>query len=326
MILELVVRLPLSAALIATLACSPHPPAREGSAGSGPRAPGTVHRVDAGASGMVAQVRWAYSPDSSALIAVEDWASIEAEPFFDGFRLASERTGRIVGRDSVWDAMPSPDWRHAAFGAALVARAGESESLPTARLEEAAHALGVSPAEARASRFSASGMAVMAGWSRLGIVDLGSGQTRMLGSLTGWRVRWSPDGSRIIAGLGPDRAYDDAAPAAWVTLTPDGDSSASIIGTAPDTATMAWITGPTLDVSVAPDSTPVTIRRDGHAITSRQDTIRLDGAIVGRGVALAATRGGCYVLALVPVDSAESYAPGWRAGIYDLGCTPARHP
>jgi hypothetical protein len=63
---------------------------------------------------MVGQVQWAYSPDSSAFIAMEDWASVEAEPCFDGFRVASERYRRVVGRDSVWDAAPSPDWTRVA--------------------------------------------------------------------------------------------------------------------------------------------------------------------------------------------------------------------
>src|SRR3546814_8142642 len=58
---------------------------------------------------MTGTVRWLHSPDGSALLVVEDWNSAENEPFYDGFLLASEITGRTVQVDSVWDVAPSPD-------------------------------------------------------------------------------------------------------------------------------------------------------------------------------------------------------------------------
>ena len=313
----------LALAALAT-ACRPEPaPDRGGTAAESPALtrPVTVHRVNTGARGMIGQLRWAYSPDSSAMIVVEDWASIEAEAFFDGFRIASERFGRVAGRDSVWDAAPSPDWTRVAYGEALILHAGESETLPPEKVAEAARRLGASEEEVRAGQFSASGMGPAAGWAKLGIMDLGTGEVHSLTSLTGWQVRWNSSGTRIFGGLGPERVQDDAPSTVWVSMTPSGDSAVQWTGEAPlDTATIAWVTGPTLDVSVMPDTSAVTLERAGHTVTSAGDTIRVDDRVLGPGIAMAATRHGCFVLALVRDSAAREFDPKWRAAIYDAGC------
>lgn len=319
-------RLPLTllALAAAAAACRPEPaPDHGGSAAGAPTLtrPVTMHRVNMGARGMIGQLRWAYAPDSSAMIAVEDWASIEAEAFFDGFRIASERFGRVAGRDSVWDAAPSPDWTRVAYGEGLILHAGESETLPPEKVVEAARRLGASEEEVRAAQFSASGMGPAAGWARLGIMDVSTGEAHSLTSLTGWRVRWNRNGTRIFGGLGPEKVQDDAPSTVWVSMTPSGDSAVQWTGAAPlDTATIAWVSGPTLDVSVTPDTTPVTLVRTGHTVTSAGDTIRVDDRVLGPGVAMAATRQGCFVLALVRDSSAREFDPKWRAAIYDAGC------
>ena len=89
-----------------------------------------IIRVNPGPRGMAGVVRWVYSPDSSALLAIEDWVSVEAEAFFDGFMLASERTGAWVREDSVWDVAPSPDWSRVAYGLATRIMGGEGDSVP----------------------------------------------------------------------------------------------------------------------------------------------------------------------------------------------------
>jgi hypothetical protein len=323
------VRLPnlLLAATSVLMACRADQPA--GRANGADSVPGpvaltrnvSVQRVNTGARGMVGQVKWAYSPDSSAFIAVEDWASVEAEPFFDGFRVASERYQRVVGRDSVWDAAPSPDWTRVAYGAALIVHAGESETLPAARIADAARALGVSVEEARASQFVASGMVAAAGFAKLGVMDLATGSAQALPSLSGWQVRWSQDGNRVIGGMGPALANDDAPSRAWVGMTVAADSSVQHAGEVPmDTASIGWTHGPTLDVSVNPDTAPVTLARLGHTVSSARDTIRVGRRVIGPGTALAATRHGCYVLALARESSAGEFDPKWRAVIYDAGC------
>jgi hypothetical protein len=314
----LVPRRALLLSLTVLAACRAEPvrePANAGTVG-----PVRFHRVDSGPHGMACQLRWLLSPDSSVLLATEDWVSVEAEPFYDGFRLASERTGTVLGRDSVWDVAPSPDWSRAAYGEALIVHAGESDTLPAARLAEAAERLGVSLAEARASQFTASGMVAAAGFARLGVLRLDDGTSRVLPSLTGWRVRWSPDGTRIAGGLGPATAKDDAPSAAWVWMTPAGDSSVQSTGQPLDTATVRWVTGPALDVSVTPDTSAVTLVRQGRTIRSANDTIRVNDTPIGPGTAITATRTGCFILALVRDPSAGRHDPAWRAGIYDLGC------
>lgn len=309
----------LALALLAACRAEPaRAPASTGTVG-----PVRFHRVDAGPHGMSGQLRWLLSPDSTALLATEDWVSAEAEPFYDGFRVASERTATVSGRDSVWDVAPSPEWSRIAYGAALIVHAGESDTLPTARLADAAARLGISLDEARASRFVASGMVAAAGFARLGVLQLDDGTSRTLPSLTGWRVRWNSAGTRIAGGLGPALANDDAPSAAWVWMTPAGDSSVQATGAPMDTAAVQWEIGPTLDVSVTPDTGAVTLVRQSRTITSLNDTVRVNDIPIGPGTVVAATRGGCFILALRRDPSAGRYDPAWRAGIYDIGCPPS---
>lgn len=269
---------------------------------------------------MAGEVRWVYSPDSSSLLAIEDWVSIEAEAFFDGFMLASERTGTWVREDSVWDVAPSPDWTRVAYGLATRIMGGEGDSVPAESLAVVANRLGVSLSEVRASVFPASGMAPALGLARLGVADIAYGQKRTLPVLAGWNVRWNRSGSRVFAGLGPLMVNDDAESRAWVSVTPErGDSSVSHTGPI-DSAPVRWNTGPILDISVEPDTAGVLIVTAGRTISSEGGLLMIDSVSVGPGYALAATRRGCYVLALVPDSTAEEYDAKWRAAMLDTGC------
>ncbi len=281
-----------------------------------------VIRVNPGPRGMAGEVRWVFSPDSSALLALEDWVSVEAEAFFDGFLLASERTGTWVREDSVWDVAPSPNWTRVAYGLATRIMGGEGDSVPPESLAVVANRLGVSVAEVRASAFPASGMAPAMGLARLGVADVAFGQKRTLPVLAGWNVRWSRSGDRIFAGLGPVMANDDAPSRAWVSVTSQrGDSSVSQTGPM-DSARVRWITGPTLDISVDPDTGKVVIATSSRTISSQGGHLMIDSVSVGEGFALAATRRGCYVLALVRDTTAGEYDPKWRAAMLGTGCTP----
>ena len=281
-----------------------------------------VIRVNPGPHGMSGELRWVRSPDSSAMLVIEDWVSVEAEAFFDGFLLASERTGTWVREDSVWDAAPSPDWTRVAYGLATRIMGGEGDSMPPESLAVVANRLGVSVAEVRASSFPASGMAPAMGLARLGVADVAYGQKRTLPVLAGWNVRWSRSGDRILAGLGPEMVNDDAESRAWVSVTPErGDSSVSHTGPI-DSAPVGWKTGPVLDMSVEPDNRDVLIKTSGRTIRSSGGEIMIDSVSVGPGFALAATRRGCYVLALVPDTTAGEYDPRWRAAMLDTGCSP----
>jgi hypothetical protein len=223
--------------------------------------------------------------------------------------------------DSVWDVTPSPDWSRVAYGEAIRILVGESERIPDDTIAAVAARLGVSVETARAAEFPASGMVAAAGFARLGTADAATGATRVLPVLAGWRVRWSDDGGRILAGRGPALADDDAPATGWIAVHPE---TGAVQGTADSAAAApAWITGPTLDVSVTPDTGRVEIPVDGGTIESAGGTIRLRGREIGAGHALAATRRGCYIAALVRDSTAGEYDPKFRLVVYDTGCRPA---
>ena len=289
---------------------------------------GPVHvvRVNPGQHGMAAIARWLRSPDRRSLLVVEDWSSTENEPYYDGFVLASEATGSIVRVDSVWDAAPSPDWTRVAFGKGLTLMAGETDRLPEDSIAAAAVRLGVPVAEARAAQFPASGMVAAAGFSRLGIVDAATGAERILPVLAGWRVRWSADGAHLYAGRGPARSDDDDPPVSWLDVDP---ASGAVFGPANADASAgepAWIIGPTIDISVMPDTNRVEIPVEGGIIESAGAVIRLRGREIGPGFALTATARGCYIAALAHDATAGEYDPKHRLVIYDTGCRMARRP
>src|SRR5690606_8607242 len=247
--------------LLLAAACSRGDPAIDPKeAETDPAPPGVVSRipVNEGQRGMIARARWLLPPDGSAILVVEDWSSIENEPFFDGVLFASEESGLVVRIDSVWDALPSPDWSRIAFGAATIIRGGEQDEVPADSFRAVAARLGVSVEEARAAAFPASGMAAMAGLSQLGIVEPATGTPRMLPLLAGWRVRWSSDGTRLFAGRGPRRSDDDDPPTRWVSADP---TTGAVTGSVePDPALApAWEQGPTIDMSVNPDTGRVEI-------------------------------------------------------------------
>jgi len=280
--------------------------------------PTRMVRVHPGQHGMAAIARWLRSPDGMAIVAVEDWSSTENEPFFDGFILASERTMRMIRVDSVWDAAPSPDWSRVAYARATRILAGEAERLPEDSIVAVARRFGVSVETARAAQFPASGMMGAAGFARLGLVDAATGREREFALLAGWRVRWSPDGARLYAGRGPTRSDDDALPTGWIAVDP---RTGAALGAADSgAAEPAWIIGPTLDVSVLPDTSRVTIPVEGGIVEGLGGMIYLRGREIGQGFALAATRRGCFIVALAYDLDAGEYDPKHRLVVYDTGC------
>jgi hypothetical protein len=303
----------LAALLLVLAACVREPPPES--------RPIAAIRVNPGQHGMAAVARWLHSPDGGALLVVEDWSSVENEPFYDGFLLASEATGRTLQMDSVWDVAPSPDWSRVAFGQAVRVMVGESDRIPDDSIAAVARRLGVSLEAARAAEFPASGMVAAAGFARLGLADAAGGEPRTLPVLAGWRVRWNADGTRIHAGRGPVLADDDAPSRGWLAVNPQ---TGAVTGPADSgSAEPAWIIGPTLDISVAPDTSRRAIPVEGGSIESAAGIIRLRGREIGRGHALAATRRGCYVAAQAFDSTAGEYDAKYRLVVYDTGCAPA---
>ena len=142
-----------------------------------------------------------------------------------------------------------------------------------------------------------------------------SSAPRLFPIARGWRVRWTTDGSTLALGNNPARALDNEASQTWAALDPNtGQLHGSLPGSA-KLAEVKFTMGPTLDRSVPIDLTqspPIQIKRGNQTLTilTTRGVITIadppgvgsTGAqrVVGAGVALAATVGGRYIIALAP--------------------------
>jgi len=132
----------------------------------------------------------------------------------------------------------------------------------------------------------------------------------------GWRVRWTTDGTTLAVGNSPARAMDTEPSQTWSAVDP---VTGALHGSLPSNAKLADVqmtSGPTLDRSLPIDmnhSPPIQIERGNQKFTiqSERGVITLvettAGAatksaprVVGAGIALAATAGGRYIVALAP--------------------------
>jgi hypothetical protein len=273
-----------------------------------------VHRVNNGTSGMASRLRWIHSPDRRAILVMEDPTAVEAEPVANGVLYASEEGPTTLQRDTVWDAAPSPDWRWLAYGRAHLLRVAERDSATPAEWRAfAARAVpatlrgptdSATIAAVRAHAFPASGMAIAWGLGVAYVVPLNrAGADRPL-RLDGWRVRWTRGPDTIAVGAAPTVVQDYSPPSRWrLVRVTDGALLATIMDSS-RLPPVAWVEGPTLDISVAIDrNAPAIIIGD-----RRLETV--DGLIhlvtpagrqpLAEGVALAATATGRFVVAVVP--------------------------
>jgi hypothetical protein len=135
----------------------------------------------------------------------------------------------------------------------------------------------------------------------------------------GWRVRWTTDGTTLALGNSPARATDTEPSQTWAALDP---TTGALHGTLPANVSLADVKmtgGPTLDRSLPIDMTqspPIRIQRGTQTFTilSNRGVITIadppqvgsTGAqrVVGAGIALAATAGGRYIIALAPRSTA----------------------
>ena len=307
-----------------------------------------VISVNDGTHGMRATVRWMLSPDRSAILAVEDPVSVEAEALPDGFLYASERTRTIVQLDSVWDVAPSPDWTRLAFGRAFVLRGGERDTVPPAewqRLEGqlpedvAARDANVLRRRLEAHAFAASGMSLMLGLGLTQVMwidSLGAGRvaapTGPTHSLHGWRVRWTAKGDTLGVGAAPRAVQDDAPPGRWVLVRPRRwavyTDTLGGIGDSTRFARLAWVDGPTMELGSTIDlSTSRALSISGGTVEARDGSIRVtrrsgagqaDVRVVGPGVPLAATANGRFILALAPRLNAREHEMRAQTVVYHL--------
>ncbi|HEX4936328.1 MAG TPA: SPOR domain-containing protein [Gemmatimonadaceae bacterium] len=276
----------------------------------------TLIRVNQQTQGMFSVARWALSQDRNAIIVMDDPAAVEAEPVPNGFFVATERPLRYVRRDSVWDAAPSPDWRQVAFGRAHFLRGAREDTLPTAQWEAFANRIGMSLEDVAAGRVHASGMGVAFGFARPGVLDIETGADRIFPIGAGWRVRWTRDGSRLIAGRAPNSAQDFAQATEWVALDPRTGNPRGEVPRGGELADVPWVEGPTIDISVPVDTSRKAIPIEDGGVESRGGWIRARGRILGPGVVLAATRGGRFIAALVPNPGAREYEAKQYLAVY----------
>ena len=314
-------------------------PARAGACVSFPREEWTPANVGAATfvvnratRGMAARVRWALAPDSSAIIVIEDPAGVEAEAIPDGVLYASERTGRTWRMDSVWSASPSPDWRRVAVGRAVVLSGGEQQAVAPSRWVGAARALAsiagpqpeITAESLRAHSYPVSGMAVAEGAAATFVAEVARDEREApvrFVSLDGWRVRWSCDGHDVLIGVRPERVQDDQPTKTERRVAVDGAEPTA----APAAESIAWVSGPTLDISVPIVRDAPTLRARGRRIDGRANriTARDSSATgwssprdVGPGVPLAVTRHGRFVLAIAPRTDAKQYESSDHAVVY----------
>jgi hypothetical protein len=305
------------------------PPAGEWSAASVGAAAFEVNRAT---RGMRSRVRWILSPDSSALLVMDDPAAVENDAIPNGLLFATERTGRVFRMDSVWSVAPSPDWARLAIGRAVVVGGGESQAIapdqwmaPAARLRAIAGAEVQLAAESlRAHSFPVSGMAVVQGAAATLVADVAHGAATApieFVALDGWRVGWSCDGVDLVVGDRPVRVQDDAPSSSERRVsTAGGDTTTAARADAP-----RWNDGPMLDIaSPATMSAIGPLVRRGRVIETRGGRIfaRAPSAPasaareIGPGAAVAATRGGHFILAITPRTDAKPHESPDHAVVY----------
>ncbi len=289
--------------------------------------------VNPGTRGMTSRVRWMLSPDSSALLVMDDPVAVENDAIPNGILFATERTGRVFRMDSVWSAAPSPDWRRLAVGRGVVLSGDESQTIPperwmapAARLRAIAGAEPALVAESlRAHSFPVNGMSVVEGAAVTLVVDVADGAPVVpieFVALDGWRVRWSCDGADILVGGRPARMEDDAPSATERRVSSTGGATT----TAPPADAPRWIDGATLHISEpAARGTPRPLVVRGRVIEERDSRIVVreqaaagSSAVrdIGPGVPLAATRGGHFILAVAPRTDGRPNAYPDHAVVY----------
>ena len=301
-------------------------------------------RVNQGTYGMASRIRWLLSSDSSAIIAVVDPVGVEAEAIPNGFFYGSESRNFQARMDSVWDVAPSPDWGIIAFSRAFVMNPREQDSIPASMIQDVARRSGLDTATVRTGSFASSGMSMARAIAQPGTITVPADSRAATARddatpktypvAVGWRVKWTRDGI-IALGSSPARVQDDEPSQSWASLNP---KTGEFHGTLPSNAqliTPRWIEGPVLDISVPVDMQAAPALRasaNGRTysiesvrgvITARETTAGADSAArthtIGSGKALAATRGGRFILALAPRATVASYEVPVEAVVYVVG-------
>jgi hypothetical protein len=284
----------------------------------------TVTPVNRGTHGMAERVLWTFSPDNKAVLVVADPGGVENEPVPNGFFFGDEARGFQTQMDSVWDIAPSPDWKWLGFGRAysVVGGAGTGTDL----LTDVSRRSGIDTATLRAGSFASSGMSLSRAIAQPGVIRIpdnprqaaaaDSAVPRLFPVARGWRVRWTTDGTTLAA------------------LDP---TTGALHGTLPSNAKLADVkmtAGPTLDRSLPIDmnqSPPIQIQRGNQTFSIQSErgvitlvettpaaTNKAAPRVIGAGIALAATAGGRYIIALAPRGKPDPNEMGIEPVVYTV--------
>ncbi|MFL5466171.1 MAG: hypothetical protein ACJ79N_03800, partial [Gemmatimonadaceae bacterium] len=204
------------------------------------------------------------------------------------------------------------------------------EGTGTDLLVNVARRTSIDTATLRAGSFASSGMSMSRAVAQPGVIRIpdnprqhsaaDSAAPRLFPVARGWRVRWTTDGTTLALGNNPARAEDNEPSQTWAALDP---TTGQLHGSLPGNAKLAdvkFTMGPTLDASLPIDLTqapPIQIQRGNQSFTiltprgvitiAEPPSVGATGAqrIVGAGIALAATAGGRYIVALAPKAKSE---------------------
>jgi len=302
----------------------------------------TVTPVNRGAQGMAERVLWTFSPDRKSVLVIADPGGVENEPVPNGFFFGDETRGFQTQMDSVWDVAPSPDWKWLGFGRAYSVVDGSGAG--TDQLTDVSRRTSIDTATLRAGSFASSGMSLSRAVAQAGVIHIpdnprasaaaDSAAPKLFPVARGWRVRWTADGSTLALGNAPSRAVDNEPSQTWSALDP---VTGALHGTLPANSKLAEVRvteGPTLDRSLPMDmskSPPIAIQHGTQtfSIQSERGVITLvettPGAatkaaprVVGAGLALAATAGGRYIVALAPRTRPDPNEPAAEPVVYTV--------
>ncbi len=304
----------------------------------------TSVRVNQGTYGMASRVKWQFSPDTSAILAMVDPVSIENEALPNGFFYGSEAKNFQARLDSVWDVAAAPDGGMLVFSRAYVMNPREQDSIPPAMLQDVARRTGLDVETVRTGSFASSGMSMARAIAQPGTIAVpadaratganDAATPKMYPVAVGWRVRFTQDGL-IALGNSPARVQDDEPSTTWASLDPKSGAFHGSLPSASRIIEPKWIDGPVLDISVPVDmqaAPAIAVAAGGRTfaiesargvITARETTPGLDSPArtysIGSGKALAATKGGRYILALAPRAKVEAYEVPVEAVVYVVG-------
>jgi hypothetical protein len=292
----------------------------------------SVVPVNRGTHGLSARVRWTSSQDRRSFLVVEDPRGAENDPVPNGFVFASEGVP-LVQRDSVWDVVPSPDWRRVAYARAYTTTPGETDSIPPREWHRLAGLVGLTESDVRKNDFPTSSMVTAFGSARPFVVDLTNARDTTPSQVTalpipeGWRLAWTSDGTRLAIGAPSAMIADDGPASRWRLVDPT-DGSPHGVGDAASLLRLQWTEGPNIDISTAVDMKQRRAFRSGELdVESEDGWIRVyahDGSrvraprIVGPGIALTATANGQFIVAIAADPDAETYDPPNQLVVYHI--------